>query len=477
MRMLSGRAMKQPLARLVRLLMLALILATTAVRPAFAQDDSEGSGPSALRDSETELLFKDVSRPLIKAAGLDPNNVQVILLNDSEINAFVDRGQTVYIQSGLIQAADNVNQLHGVIEHELGHVAGGHSIRLQEGVKEATGLTVATLVLGALAIAAGAGDAALGLIMAGQQAAMTKFLAFTRTQEATADASAVKYLHAAGISGKGMLDFFAKLQNQEYRLAIYAKDSYDRTHPLSSERIQALEQNFKNDPAWNNPVDPNLEARFERVKAKLFGFVDPKQALIKYPESNQSIPAHYARAYAYHVGGYPDKANAEADALLAKDPHDPFFLELKGQILLEGGKPKDALVPLREAVARSGKMPLIAAMLGHALVATEDPRNFAEAKLVLKEAVNRDNQDPFAWYQLGIIYDQEGDTARAALATAERSNLQNQPKLAYANAQLALKGIPAGTPDYLRAQDIALVSRAELAKKDKKYRDTKELTE
>jgi predicted Zn-dependent protease len=477
MRMLSGRAMKQPLARLVRLLMLALILATTAVRPAFAQDDSEGSGPSALRDSETELLFKDVSRPLIKAAGLDPNNVQVILLNDSEINAFVDRGQTVYIQSGLIQAADNVNQLQGVIAHELGHVAGGHSIRLQEGVKEATGLTVATLVLGALAIAAGAGDAALGLIMAGQQAAMTKFLAFTRTQEATADASAVKYLHAAGISGKGMLDFFAKLQNQEYRLAIYAKDSYDRTHPLSSERIQALEQNFKNDPAWNNPVDPNLEARFERVKAKLFGFVDPKQALIKYPESNQSIPAHYARAYAYHVGGYPDKANAEADALLAKDPHDPFFLELKGQILLEGGKPKDALVPLREAVARSGKMPLIAAMLGHALVATEDPRNFAEAKLVLKEAVNRDNQDPFAWYQLGIIYDQEGDTARAALATAERSNLQNQPKLAYANAQLALKGIPAGTPDYLRAQDIALVSKAELAKKDKRYRDTKELTE
>jgi predicted Zn-dependent protease len=469
--------MKQPLARLVRLLMLALILATTAVRPAFAQDDSEGSGPSALRDSETELLFKDVSRPLIKAAGLDPNNVQVILLNDSEINAFVDRGQTVYIQSGLIQAADNVNQLQGVIAHELGHVAGGHSIRLQEGVKEATGLTVATLVLGALAIAAGAGDAALGLIMAGQQAAMTKFLAFTRTQEATADASAVKYLHAAGISGKGMLDFFAKLQNQEYRLAIYAKDSYDRTHPLSSERIQALEQNFKNDPAWNNPVDPNLEARFERVKAKLFGFVDPKQALIKYPESNQSIPAHYARAYAYHVGGYPDKANAEADALLAKDPHDPFFLELKGQILLEGGKPKDALVPLREAVTRSGKMPLIAAMLGHALVATEDPRNFAEAKLVLKEAVNRDNQDPFAWYQLGIIYDQEGDTARAALATAERSNLQNQPKLAYANAQLALKGIPAGTPDYLRAQDIALVSKAELAKKDKKYRDTKELTE
>ena len=467
--------MKQPLARFVRLLMLSLILATAAVRPAFAQDDS--GGPSMLRDTETELLFKDVSRPLIKAAGLDPNNVEVVLLNDPEINAFVDRGQIVYIQSGLIQAADNVNQLQGVIAHELGHVAGGHSIRLEQGAKAATGITVATMILGALAIAAGAGDAAMGLMMAGQQAALGNFLAFTRTQEATADASAVKYLHAAGISGKGMLDFFGKLQNQEYRLAIYAKDSYDRTHPLSSERIQALEQSFKSDPAWNTPVDANLEARFQRVKAKLYGFVDPKQAIIKYPESNQSVPAHYARAYAYHVGGYPDKANSEADALLAKEPHDPFFLELKGQIMLEDGKPKDAIAPLREAVDRSGKMPLIAAMLGHALVATEDPKNFAEAKQVLKEAVNRDNEDPFAWYQLGIIYDQEGDMARAALATAERSNLQNNPKLAYASAQTAMKGIPAGTPDYLRAQDIAMVSRAELAKKDKRYRDQKELTE
>jgi predicted Zn-dependent protease len=461
--------MNSPVARFARLLMLALILTVAAARPAAAQE----ADASILRDSETELLFKDIARPLIIADGLDPNSVNVVLLNDSEINAFVDRGQTVYIQSGLIQAVDNVNQLQGVIAHELGHVAGGHSIRLQQGMKQATGITIATMVLGALAIAAGAGDAGMGIMAAGQQAALGQFLAFTRTQEASADQSAVKSLHAAGISGKGMLQFFAKLQNQEYRLAIYAKDSYDRTHPLDSERIQALEQSFKADPAWNKPIDPNLEARFERVKAKLNGYIDPNRAVIKYPESDQSVPAHYARAYAYHLGGYPDKALSEANALLASDPHDPFFLELKGQILLEGGNPKDAIAPLREATQRSGDMPLIAAMLGHALVATEDPKNFTEAKQVLKVAVNRDNQNPFAWYQLGIIYDREGDEARAALATAERSNLEANPKLAYSSAKMAMAGIPAGTPDYLRAQDIAMVSRAELAKKDKRYREEK----
>jgi predicted Zn-dependent protease len=276
----------------------------------------------------------------------------------------------------------------------------------------------------------------------------------------------------AGVNGKGLLDFFAKLQNQEYRLAVYSTDSFDRSHPLSSERIQSLEQKLRADPAWGKPTDPALEARFQRVKAKLLGFVNPGQAVRKYPESDQSIPAHYARAYAYHLSGYPDKAEYEADALLAKDPHDPFFLELKGQILLEGGKPQAAIAPLREAVERSGNMPLIAAMLGHALVSTEDSKNFTEAKQVLKTAVNRDNEDPFAWYQLGIIYDREGDTARAALATAERSNLEGRPRTALNSAETAMKGIPAGTPDYLRAQDIAMVSRAELKKnKNRKDRD------
>src|SRR5947209_4412249 len=150
--------------------------------------------------------------------------------------------------------------------------------------------------------------------MAGQRAALGEELAFTRVQEATADATATRLLSKGGVSGKGMLDFFAKLQNVEYRLAIYSKDSFDQDHPLTSERIQALEQKLKTDPAWNKPTDPKLEASFQRVKAKLLGYVNPKQAVIKYPESDQSVPAHYARAYAYHLSGYPDKGVAEATA-------------------------------------------------------------------------------------------------------------------------------------------------------------------
>lgn len=450
------------ISRLVRLCMLGLALFFAAAPPAVAQ--------SLLRDSETEKLFKDISDPLIVAAGLDPKSVKVVLVNDPEINAFVAQGQVVYIHSGLLTASDNVNQLQGVIAHELGHVAGGHAIRIYDGANKATVITLLSLVLGAAALAVGAGEAGVGIMQAGQQVAMGSFLAFTRAQESSADLAGASYLSKAGVTGKGSLEFFKKLQNQEYRLAIYAKDSYDRTHPLSSERVQSLTELYKKDPAWNRPVDPALEARFERVKAKLVGYVTPKQAVNLYPESDRSVPAHYARAYAYHLGAYPQKAEQEADTLLATSPDDPFFLELKGQILLEGGKPKEAVAPLRKAVANAPDMPMIAVMLGHALIASENPANFAEAKQVLKNAVNRDNDNPFAWYQLGVIYDREGDLPRAALATAERNNLEGKNKLALSSARTAMAGLKPGTPDYLRAQDIALVSE-EAVKKDKKKSD------
>ena len=417
--------MRSPFARAVRLLMLAMLLTLSVARPAAAAGDGQ-----MLRDSETEQLLEDMARPLILAAGLDPDSVQIVLLNDSEINAFVTAGQAVYLHSGLIEASDNANQVQGVIAHEIGHITGGHAIRMRDGIKEATGITLATLVLGALAVAAGAPEAGMALLMAGERAAIGRFLAFTRTQEASADQAAVQYLHGAGISGKGLLQFFGKLQNQEFRLAIYEKDSYDRTHPLSNERVQALTERLSSDASFNKPSDPAIEARYQRVKAKLIGYLDPKRAVARYPESNKSVPAHYARAYAYHLGGYPEKALAESEALVAIDSDDPYFLELKGQVLLESGRPKDAVAPLREAVAKSGDSPLIASMLGHALVATEDKSNFAEAKAVLKRAVNRDNNNPFAWFQLGVIYDREGDTARASLASAERYSLEGQPMMA-----------------------------------------------
>ena len=446
--------------RLLKPIFAALVAIIFAAQPVMAQ--------SILRDAETESLFDEMSGPLIAAAGLDPKNVKIVLINDQSINAFVAGGQVVYLHSGLISTAKNANEVQGVIAHELGHVAGGHVISTG-GIKAATGISILSLVLGVAAIAAGAGDVGAGILAAGQQAALGKYLAFSRTQESSADLAGQRFLATAGISGRGSLAFFKQLLGLEFRLAIPQEDSYARTHPLSGERIAILQAGYEADPAWNKPSPAALEARFQRVKAKLKGFVaQPTITLRDYPLSDISVPARYARAYAWHRSAYPEKALEEADALLKAVPGDPYFYELKGQILLESGRAAEALPLLREAVAKTNSQPLIASLFGHALIATEDERNFKEAERVLKSSVAKDNDNPFAWYQLGVVFDRNGDAPRAAMASAERYHLEGRPKLALANAELAARTLPQGTPDWIRAQDIVLVSKTAVNEEKRK---------
>ena len=449
------------LGPLTRLIVAFLTMVSIIVQPVAAQ--------SILRDAETEALFTDMVAPLVAVSELDADEVEVILINDSQINAFVAGGQRIFFYAGLIETADSANEVQGVMAHELGHITGGHIIRFDEGVKTATGITILSLILGAAAIAAGAGDAGMGIMAAGQQAAMGKFLAFSRVQERSADSAGARYLSEAGISGKGSINFFKKLQNYEFRLGIPQEDSYGRTHPLSGERVTLLRDVYQADPAWNTPSDPEIEARFQRVKAKLLGFTaDPVVTLREYPESDQSVPGRYARAYAWHKSAYPDRALYEVNNLLKSAPDDPYFLELQGQILLESGKPDEALKSLRKAVQLTNNQPLIASLFGHALIATEDAQYFDEATQVLKAAVNKDNRNPFAWYQLGVVYSQQGDIPRAQLATAESSLLQRNYAGAIRSSQIAMAGIAENTPDWIRAQDISFIAKAEFEKDSKR---------
>ncbi len=438
--------------------LLALVAAVSLVaQPAMAQ--------SILRDAETEALLHDMAAPLVEAAGLKPGNVDIVLINDPSINAFVAGGQIVYLHSGLIEAADTAGEVQGVIAHELGHITGGHIIRGGEAMEGAGKISLLSLLLGVGAALAGAGEAGMAAMMAGQRAALGKFLAFSRVQESSADAAGAEYLSKAGISGRGSLSFFGKLQNQEFRYG-YSQDdeaAFTRTHPLSGDRIATLRGTYERDPAWDAPGDQQLQARFERAQAKLSGYLDkPARTLQAYPETMTGIPAHYARAYAYHKNAMIDKALVETDALLAQNPDDPYFLELKGQVLLESGKPDAALEPLRRATALTSNEPLIATIFGHALIATEDEANFEEAEPVLRAAVARDRLNPFAWYQLGVIYAAKGDMPRARLASAEQQVMKREYALALRSAQAAEVGLPQGTSDWLRAQDIGMQARAML---------------
>jgi predicted Zn-dependent protease len=454
---------------IAHLAVLATLIVAAVLGPAAAAQ-------SILRDAETEAFFADIGRPLMQAAGLEPRSVTIGLIGDPSINAFATLGQQVYFHSGLIVAADDVLELQGVLAHELGHVAGGHAVRFNEGAGPATNISLLSLLVGAALLAAGAGDAGMAAMMAGQQAAQGKYLAFSREQESRTDQAGAQYLAAAGVDGTGMLTFFRQLQGDEYRLAIPQDNAYNRTHPLSGERIAALEHVLKQSPAWGRGADPKLQARYQRIRAKLIGYVsEPQHTLAAYPASDTSPSARVARAYAYHKRADPDRALAELDALLAAGP-DPYVLEMKGQVLLESGRIEESLPPLRAAVAQSGGSPLIAAMLGHALVQAGekggDSRNFAEAEKVLRASLARDAQNPFAWLQLGTVYERRGDRPRTALATAERLSLsRGDPRATLMSARVAAAGLPRNTPDWVRANDIVLVATDQVAEMKDKDRD------
>ncbi len=465
-------------ARWVSVALCASAVSMIAAQPVLAQ--------SILRDAETEAVLREMTKPLVIAAGLDPRNVEIIVVHDPEINAFVAGGQVVFINSGLITAADNANQVQGVVAHELAHMAGGHVLLGGKAATKAYGIMLLSMIAEVVAAAAAGGSTrscsgcggydvggANGNGVTGGDTydpGTLSYFAFSRTQEATADAAGAKFLDAAHISGRGSIAFFKKLQSLEsrYRVTSTQQDSFNRSHPLTDDRIAYLSDQYPHSSAWDAKTDPGLEERFQRIKAKLAGFVnDPTDTLRDYPLKDQSLAGHYARAYAYHRGAYPEKALEEVGALLAARPHDPYFLELKGQILLESGKPKEALPPLREAVAITEAQPLITATFGHALVETEDAKNYPEALRVLRAAVSRDKENPDAWYSLGVIYDRTGDVAHAALCSAETAQLEQRWPVALRNAQIASGGLPPGSPDALRAEDIALVAKNAIDKQKK----------
>ncbi|MEL6709916.1 MAG: M48 family metalloprotease [Pseudomonadota bacterium] len=441
----------------------ALLLAFLA---AFTFAFAPVSAQSRLRDAETEELLKDMMDPLVEASELEPGNVEVILINDPSINAFVAGGQIVYVHSGLLNAAESANEVQGVLAHELGHITAGHVARFEERVAGMQSMTLLSLLAGAAAVLAGAPpEAGFGLFGAGIQAGQANFLSFNRNQEASTDLAGARYLAGAEISGKGMLKFFGRLRNFEIRRGYSQRDdaAYGRTHPLSGDRIATLRELLEQDAAWDNPPDPVLQERFLQARAKLYGYLaEPVRTLRQYPESDESLAGHYARAYAYHKDAQIEKALAEADVLLANNPNNPYYLELQGQILLESGKVDEALIPLRRATELTVNQPLIASMFGHALIATEDESNYDEAERVLRGAVGKDRLNPFAWYQLGAVYAARGDIPRARLASAEQQVMSRAYPAALRNAKAAEAALPRGSPDWIRAQDIALEARSAL---------------
>jgi predicted Zn-dependent protease len=421
-------------------------------------------GLPIIRDTEIEQLMRDYASPILKAAGLAKQNVKVVILNDRTFNAFVMDGRHIFINAGALFDAKTPNEIIGVFSHETGHLAGGHLLKLREQLATAQTASIVALLLGVGAAVAGArsgsGGAAAGAIMAPQSAIQRSLLAYVRTQEDQADHAGVKFLTATGQSARGMLDLFKRLTNEGLFNSRYI-DPYLQSHPMPPERVAALEQIARASPYFERKDSPELQLRHDLMRAKLSGFLDrPDTVMRRYPIGDHSLPARYARAIATYRHGNLQDALGQIDGLIQSEPNNGYFYELKGQALLEGGHPAEAIAPLRRAVTLAHGAPLIDIMLGQALIATNSTKNAEEAVPLLRAALRREPEAPNAYAQLAMAYGRKGDLAQADLAAAQAAFNRGDIKTAAQLAARAKTRLPVGSPAWVQADDIVTAKRA-----------------
>lgn len=428
---------------------------------------------SLLRDTEIEETMIDYTKPILLAAGLSPSSVDLYLVNDPSLNAFVTRGQNIFLHSGIILQSDTPNQLKGVIAHEAGHIAGGHIVRSDYGNRSAYGAMLIAAGIGIAAILAGEAEAGAMVLGGSQQFGQLEALAYSRTNESAADQYAAQYMEATKQSGQGLIDFFDRFRAQEV-LSNARRYPYFRGHPLSSDRIDALRE-VVDESEYTDVKDTEEEQyKLEMAKAKLRGFLEgPQVVFSKYPPTDQSQPARYARSVAHFKAADLKNALKEIDSLILENNKNPYFFELKAQILYESGQGQASLKPARKALELKPNAPLLKLALAQSLLEESDDSSTFEAIKLLKSALNTERENSYAWYTLSRAYGEVGMKAEAKYATAEQAYAIGDLARASSFAKRAQTDLERGNPLWRRASDIIVVSDAQLAKKNSRNRGRK----
>ena len=422
----------------------------------FASSVAQAQG--LIRDTEIEEILHEQADPIFAAAGLNPKDVEILLVSDKELNAFATQGQIIGLNTGMILETETPNQLNGVIAHEAGHLAGGHTIRGGEMMRAGLRPFLLTMGLGVLAAFAGEGMAAAGLMASSTQFGALGVMGYSRVQESAADQAAATYLEKSGQSGKGLVDFFDNFRYQEV-FSEARRYAYFRSHPISSDRIARLRDRVQESPNFPKSDSADALAKHAIMKAKLEAFLNPPaHTYVKYKEKDTSFPARYARAIAYYRATEPDRALKAIDALIAEQPENPYLWELKGQVLFENGRVAEAEAPHRKSVELKPTASLLRVNLAQAMLAVDEKKRADEAISELERALVLENDNAFAWRLLSRAYDVKGEAGQARLAAAEAHFALRDEKQARIFAMRAREKLEPGSPQWRRATDIVLAS-------------------
>ncbi|MQA65825.1 MAG: M48 family metalloprotease [Alphaproteobacteria bacterium] len=421
---------------------------------------NKAQAASLIRDAEVENTIRAYATPLFEAAGLRPQDIDIFVIGDPTLNAFVAGGQNLFVNTGFLIKTRDASEVIGVIAHETGHIAGGHLARFSSRINTSSNVALVTTLLGLLtAIASGSGEAGVAVSQAGQGLALGNLLAYSRTQESSADQAGLGLLDRTGQSAKGLASFLRTIENQEF-LSPNNQDPYVRTHPVTRERVRQVEQHLKKSQYSGTKPSPQLEEMHRRMVAKLVAFTDyPETVFNRYPESDRSVAARYARAIAYYRIPDLGKALPLVDGLIRDEPKNPYFHELKGQILFENGRIAESLAPNREAVRLLPDSALLRLGLARSQIERNDPALNKEAVENLLFTTQAEPYYAFGWDQLAIAYGRDGQLGMSALAQAEGALVRGRKKDALSHAARAEKRLDKGSAAWLRLQDIKRVAK------------------
>lgn len=415
---------------------------------------------SLIRDTEIENTIRVYSQPIFEAAGLAASDIQIHIVSDHTLNAFVAGGQRLFINSGLLMEAEDAGQVIGVIAHETGHISGGHLVRLQESLKNSTAKSILTMVLGGIAaIATGQGEAASAVIAGSATLQQRSILSYTRTMEQSADQAAVAFLDETGYSSRGLLHFLSKLSGQEL-LSTERQDPYLRSHPLTHDRIEFMRNHVATSPHSETPLRADLVQAHNRMRAKLKGFINPpSRTLREYKANSSSFAARYARTVAYKKLFKIDQALALLEDLLAESPNDPFLFELKGDVLQDAGRIAESILPYQKAVDILPWAALIRVNLAQSQLELKDTEASDAALENLQQAVRYEPEMPLLWRLLATAHARNEDQANVMLSLAEEALLKGKKAEARQRAKQAMDLLTEGTASWIRAQDIQKTTR------------------
>ena len=434
----------------ILLLIIIITLLTLFNTPAHAQN--------IIRDSEIESYLSQWFAPIFKANNMSPSQVKIILVQDNDINAFVTGGANIFFYTGLIEKTDNPEELIGVMAHELGHISGGHLIRGREALEQASYESILGTIIGiGAAVASGDSSAAGAGSLAANSVAQRRFLSKTRTFESSADQAAIQSMQRAEINPQGLLTFMQKLEGQEL-LQASQQSEYVRSHPLTRNRISSIAAGVKRSTIATTSTPPAWKDQHARMKAKLMGYTHPEQVSWTYNDTDQSIPARYARAVAYYRQDQIDQALTSINGLIKDEPNNAYFYELKGQMLVEFGRVSQAIKPLQRAVTIHPNDGLLRTALAHAQIETTNNNqvNLNQAIKNLKIAQRAEPRSTRVHRLLATAYGRQNQDAFARLHLAEEALLQNNKLYAKQQARTALKALPKGSAAALRANDIII---------------------